>query len=533
LKKEKPMSRLHKAARATAVVQAFDVAARFLSLVTVPLYLKWLGQERYGVLLTGLSFGGYLTFSDAGLSWSSMLLIAQASGRNDRKTISRIFRNSFPLAGCCVLLVALITTISASLITGTKHFTWLFEDPETVGLLIAVASSVACTLFLSPFYNLFIGMQEAHLAALYQGIGRVVGTVASVAVSATGASLGLVFGSNVLCALGAGLVAAFACANRYPWAFERGSFWDTSLVKQQLRTGAKSFAVQVGGVIRNTAPVLAISSVAGPQFVPYLSIPLTLLNAPLGGVNSFSASLQPGYGEAMGNNETAWVATTSQRILRQVLLMVGLLASGFWLLAGPFVRYWTGGLIELQPAVLGSALAIAVAGTVLGVFRFALTGINRHRTAGGSELAFGCLSMVLAVVAVRQFGFEWVGAGVLFAALLTSAWILPRELCRAVGKPGPWPSLNFLLRWAASVFIAGGTGWIALRIAGILPNWLALGVTGIVVCVVYVAVVRAFLPGEWNSIVLLLKRFVPKWVGGFFRSDGRSHCIAPQTPEGR
>src|SRR4029077_2370995 len=108
----------------------------------------------------------------------------------------------------------------------------------------------------------------------------------------TGAPPRFFFGAGVLFAFVAGIVAASHCARRHRWAFTRGSWWNRAQIRQQLRTGGKSFAMQIGGVLAGTAPVFAISGGAGPQFVPYLSIPLTLLNAPLGVLNSFSASLQ-------------------------------------------------------------------------------------------------------------------------------------------------------------------------------------------------------------------------------------------------
>jgi O-antigen/teichoic acid export membrane protein len=71
------MRRLHKAAKTALVVQAFNWTALGLSFVSVPLYLHWLGQERYGLLLIGLAFAGYLMFLDAGLSWSTMMPVGR------------------------------------------------------------------------------------------------------------------------------------------------------------------------------------------------------------------------------------------------------------------------------------------------------------------------------------------------------------------------------------------------------------------------------------------------------------------------
>jgi len=503
------MSRLHKAARTTVVAQAFNWASLLLSLATVPLYLQWLGEERYGVMLTGLAFAGYLMFSDAGLSWASMLLISQAHGRDDRAGIASIVRNSFSLAGCSAALVAVVI---AGLLWGlahVQHLTWLPQHPESGGILLAVGSSVVCSLGLSPFYNLLIGIQEAHLAAFYQGIGRLLGTLGAVGAAASGSHLGWVVGANAAGALLAGALAVRACWQRFPWAFQSGAWWQPAQIRQQLRTGGKSFAMQIGNVLFGTAPVLAISSGAGPQFVPYFSIPMTLLNAPLSVLTSFNASLQPGYGEAIGRNEKAWVAETVRRILRQVLVMLGLLGCGFLLLAAPFARLWTGGRIELTPPMLASVLGIAALGTLLGVFRYAITGINRHRLAAVSDLACGIFAMALAAAAVRQSGYASVGLGIGIAAGLTSAWILPRELKRALDGKTLWPAFGFWLRWMGLVATSFGAGWLALRGFGPAPGWLGVLATGCAIGGVFLPLAWGLLPAETVHLRALGARFVP------------------------
>jgi O-antigen/teichoic acid export membrane protein len=502
------MSRFRKAARATVVVQVFNILGALLSLATVPLYLRWLGQERYGLLLTGLAFAGYLMFSDAGLSWSSMLLIAQANGRNDRKGIAAIVRNSFSLAGCSALLVGLVVTVAEILLLGT-NFPWLPHHPEAAGLLVAIGCSVMSTLFLSPFYNLFFGLQEAHLSALYQGSGRILGTIAALVVASTGAPLGLVFGSNVVCGFLVGVTAALHCVRKHPWIFEKGSFWDTVQIRQQLRTGAKSFAMQIGAVLSGTAPVLAISSVAGPQFVPYFSIPLTLLNMPMSLTASFNANLQAGYGEAIGRNETVWVADAVRRILKHVILFISLLSVGFFLLARLFVHQWTGGRIEIPPEMLGSVWIVAVAGSLLGVFRFALAGINRHRIAAASDLVYGGLAMIFATVSVRWLGFQWVGFGILGAVMLTSGWILPYELRRTLGTMGLWPQAGFWIRQMAAVCAAAAAGWMVLHAFPHISEWLILVITGLTIGIVYGVMIFRLLSEEWNYLTQTFARLFP------------------------
>jgi O-antigen/teichoic acid export membrane protein len=508
------MTRLRKAGKATLVTQIFNWTGLALSLLTVPLYLHWLGQERYGLLLTGLAFAGYLMFSDAGLNWASMILIAQANGRGDHAAIASIIRNSFSLAACSAAVVALVVG-SLYWALQSRFIPFLPNHPEFPGLMLAIGASVVGNLALSPFYNLFAGLQESHLAAVYQGGGRLVGTVLAVVIASTGASLGWVFGANVAGALTAGLLAALHCCRRHRWAFQTGSFWERTQIRQQLRTGAKSLAMQVGNVLWGTAPVLAISSMAGPQFVPYFSIPMTLLNAPLSVMWSFSASLQAGYGEAFGRGEHEWVAHTLQTILRQTITVLGLLGCGFLLLASPFARMWTGGEIDLEPLMLLNVLIIAGVGALLSVFRFAITGINRHRIAGFSDFFCGVFAIVFALLAVKYLGFDWVWTGVLLAALLTSAWILPRELSRALQIENLLPPVSFWGRWCIISTITAICGWVAFMACTALPDWLLLLCVATILCLVFLGLSMKLLPIEYGFV----RRHVRSMLGRHKQSE--------------
>jgi FkbM family methyltransferase len=75
-----------------------------------------------------------------------------------------------------------------------------------------------------------------------------------------------------------------------------------------------------------------------------------------------------------------------------------------------------------------SVLLVGLTSSTLTVFQFALSGANRHRAAGVSELGNGILCLFLGALTVRFYGHEWVAVGIFGAAALTSVWILPRQI---------------------------------------------------------------------------------------------------------
>jgi O-antigen/teichoic acid export membrane protein len=434
-----------------------------------------------------------------------MLLIAQADGRGDREGIAAIFRSSFPLAAGSAVLVAVITG-GLVWVVQRGGVDWLPSHPEFPGLLLAVGGSVLVNLGLSPFFNLLIGLQDTQIAAAYQGLGRLAGTAGTVAIAGSGASLGWVYSGTIAGTLLAGICAMIHCLRGHRWAFRRGSLWEPAQILEQVRTGARSLLMQAGTVLWGTAPVMAISLGAGAQFVPLYSIPMTLLNAPLGLLSTFSATLQPGYGEAMGRGEIPWIAETLGRILRHGLIVIGLISCGFLVLANPFIRWWTGDRIDPGPLLLGGVLILASVQLMLSVFRYALTGINRHRHACVSDIVGGALAMGVALLLARGAGNEWAIFAVAAVALASSGWILPLELKRSLPGQSFAPPAGFFFRCLAAFGFSFGMAWLAGRFLPETHPMLDLLLRGAIITISYVGMIRWLLPEEAAAIERIVLR---------------------------
>lgn len=494
------MTRLRKAAKATLFVQAFNWTGLLLSLVTVPLYLAWLGDERYGLLLTGLALSSYLMFSDAGLSWASMLLISQASGRGDPDAVAAIVRTSFPLAAISSAIVVGIVAGAYFALTASEPPGWLPSHPEFPGLVLAIGASLVVTLLTSPFYNVFTGSQETHIAAVYQGVCRILATLLAVGIASTGAPLGLVYCGNLAALIIVSIPASIHCRTRHPSAFQRGPFWDYGHVRQQVRTGAKSFVMQVGMVLSGTAPLLAISVGAGAQFVPLFSIPYTLITAPLSILATFSATLQPAFGEAISQGEKRWIADTVGMVLKQTILVLGLLVSGFVILASPFITWWTAGKLQVSTTMILSVVAIAAVSAILTALRYALAGINRHRTAAFADLVSGVIALGLGIFVVRQLGPAWIGLAVAGAALTTTGWILPREIISALGGEKIKVGFGFWIRVTSSTGLALLAGWLVTTRFPSLDGLALIIPVALIITTVFSLVSVFLLPGEIRSV---------------------------------
>lgn len=502
--------RVNRALVATGVTQSFNILTMLFGLVSVPLYLEWLGEERYGLYLTGLAYGGFLMFADAGLSWSSMLLISQAKGRGNSAEISSIVRTSISLASVSGLMVMLIVS-SIYWLLCSKYLLMIFPaHTEFPGLFLAVGISTVLSLCFSAFYNVFIGLQEGHIAAFYQGSGRLVALFASLFAAKSGASLGVVLAANVTAAGIFGVAAALHCVRRNHSAFQNGVWWNSIQLKKQIRTGLKSFAMQLGNVLTGSAPVIAISRISGTALVPAFTVPLTLLNTPLSLVQSLNANMQASYGEAVGAKDQVWIASTVAKMLRQTLLFLSLLVSGFLTVSRPFIELWTGGRLIVSDAMQCSVVCVAACLAINSIFRFALSGMNQHRLTGISEICFGLLSVAFATTAALNIGPEFFGFGIVVAFGCTSGWLLPSQLSKQLGNAALLPSASFLLRLLVLIGCSIGLGKVLVNYLAEQSVVIAVLVGGIVVVGSFSILMKRLLKDDFENARNFFQRFVSR-----------------------
>jgi O-antigen/teichoic acid export membrane protein len=448
------MNRNSRALRSTLVVSGFGYAAQGLSLIAIPLFLNTVGAEGYGLMVTVMAFMGYLSFADAGLSWGSMILIAQAHGRGSKTEIAHIIRHSVALAAGSAVIVALALGVILSAAAAGWRLPMFAHHPEADRLLVIAGAQVGLTLLLSAVYNLFQGLQEGYWTGFYQGLGRLLGLSGGMVAAWLTHSIEKVMLMQLTLNFLCGAAATFHAWRRHPWAFTAGSWIDRAQYRAQLRIGAKNFMLQIGRTLGGTAPTLGISSILGPAMVPFYTVPNTLLSMFFTPINSWNSNLQSAYGEAWTSGDKDWVRAAFKRALERLLLLGGLGVSLFLALGDSFIRLWTHHRLSLGPAMAASITGIVVMASLLAAGQFLLTGLNRHRNAAMAEIANGLLSLGLVVLAIRSLGLGAVGAGVVCAAGATSGWVLQREIKSQLGH-GCFPTFPFILKVGLAMAVSG------------------------------------------------------------------------------
>jgi O-antigen/teichoic acid export membrane protein len=343
--------RYRRAALTTLMSFAFKGVNVATLLLTVPLTLRYLGADRFGLWMTISSLSGIFCFADLGMSASLKTLVAEADGRGDIDEARRLISSSYAALSVVALILLLTLGLAYPLFDWGDLYN--VHDAETVRESGAATAAVAACFLLNIPVGLInqiqAGYQQGFVNALWQGLGSLLGLI-GVAWSVW-ANAGLVW--LVLAASGGPLI---ACAAN-TWAFfrlnhpELSPTWaraSWSRMKLVGRTGLLYLILAVAMSLTYFSDNLVLAHARGPEAVAEYSIACRLFGAVSLVCGFLFNPLWPAYTEALARGEVAWVRQTVYGTLGVGMLVSGVLSIVVMLGQAPLVHWWIGSEVQLS-----------------------------------------------------------------------------------------------------------------------------------------------------------------------------------------
>lgn len=395
----------------TAVASgAARVASIGVNLATVPLALRYLGTEQYGLWLVLVTTVAWLGFAQFGMASSLLNNLAEAEGRSDRGRAAGLVATAWwyqiAVSGALVvLLLALLPVLPLRALLNAGKDVDLGPLRAAaallwVGFVLSLPVQIGTTVFQAK--------QEGYLAHLWDLARSALRFAAIVIVVRTDlgiAGLAAAYALPPLLGGIASVVHLFGLRHRplAPRPGHAGRVW----LRPLLRLGVQFTGLTLAGLVVSYTDNLVIAHVLGPIAVPPYAVTFMLAQLVILLVMMLLDAAWPAYVEAASRGDAEWVRRTHQRLVR-----VSLAAAAGWgivLLAvgRPLIRLWAGPDIVPSTALLGAMALLVVVQSV--------------------PLCYGRLTTALGGVAINM----WLG--LLNAAINLPASIL---LARWIGLPG-------------------------------------------------------------------------------------------------
>ena len=405
------------------------------SLFTVPLTLRYLGTERFGLWMTISSVLAMATFADFGVGNGVLNTVAKAFGQDDilsiRRALSSGFAILFSIAGCA--LTAFFAIYPFVNWANVFRVYTPVAIAEAGPALAVFAVCFALNIALDTVQRVQLGIQQGYRYGLWQTIGSFMGLV--------GVLLGISFHVSlpmlVVALAGAPTLATLANALHFfgvarPDLRPGLPFVSGEVVRRIARLGLLFFILQLAASIAFSADNLIIARTLGAVRVPDYAVPqrmfalISMLTAMM------LTPLWPAYGEAISRGDTPWIRRTLRHSLFSAFAASATAATIVLLLSHKLLALWVGGRVQPSfPLLLGLAVwsVMDCCGNALAMYLNG-TSVIRYQIVIAVLFGLGCVTAKIFLA--RRFGIAavpWSTIGTyLLLNALPLAFFIPRSL---------------------------------------------------------------------------------------------------------
>lgn len=354
----------------TSMVSALARGITILTaLISVPLTIKYLGPERYGMWMTASSVIALLGFADLGMGNGLLNAISESDGKNDRKNAQMYVSSAFYMLLGIATLIVFIFAIIYPFISWSRVFNVVSDQAiHESGPSIAVfILSLAVNMPFGVAQRVHMGYQEGYKTHLWGVAGSLLGF--------GGVLLAIYFKAGLpwlVLAMSGGPCFAMLlnwlelfCRSR-KWLFPRWALFNMTATRKIAGTGMFFLILQFMALIGYSSDNFVIAQIIGASSVSVYAVTQKLFTATMV-AQYFIAPLWPAFGEALARKDYVWAKKTLSRALKTSFIMSTATALPLCFFAKPIISYWVGpNLIPSTSLVLGFA-AFVLLSSYIGV----------------------------------------------------------------------------------------------------------------------------------------------------------------------
>jgi O-antigen/teichoic acid export membrane protein len=448
-------------------------------IITVPIVLRALGTQAYGLYVLATLLVGYTAFLDLGLTPSVVRSIAAHHTDGDASALEALIGTALSL----LLGLGLIGGAAIALLTPNLSHHWLHVPPRLQAdaefVLYLAAAGFVLNMCLTVFGAVPQGLQRLDLFALRSLLLTTVTGAAQITVVVLGGGLRWLAAVTVLINI-LSLAVFVLVAQRLIPGLSLLPRFDRWAAGELLAFGALRFVNQLSGQIVFQLDRLIVAAFLTIAAVTFYSVPLSIAQRFVIVQAIFATAFFPAATElhALADRERLKAAyLTSMKLVLVMVIPLTILVAGF---SHPLLDGWLGPSFADASAGILAVLAVAYGlAQVMGVPTLAADATGHVHWSAGFAIASAVINLSLTIVLVPRVG----AIGAAYALLINSAtqglvfvYLVQRRFVRVsvrtmLGRAAARPL-------AAGLVLLGYTALLAPRLHGLFAVLIAMALGG-------------------------------------------------------
>ena len=400
-----------------------------ITLLSLPLAVRYLGAERYGIWATVTTTAVWINLLDIGIANTLTNQISRAYALGDKDHAARYLTSALALSSG----MAALGGFAAAWLIPRVDWARLLNASAKVGaaeVTHTVAVAVALMLLALPCNlssKVLAGYQELHLSNYAAGAGAVASWCGLALGVVLHVSMPVLFVMSAGCLPLANLVTLLAVvAFQKPWLLPHPSLVERGALQELLSSGSSFFLIQVAAVVVFSSDNLIVSHYLGAFEVTPYSVTWRVVGFVALVPSLVFPALWPAYAEAYAKHDYAWIRRTFAMTMTGTVALNALCVSGLLLFGRGLIRLWAGAAaVPNWPLLLTMCLWALISG-FMTVESCLLAALNRTRAQALLSIVAAGLNVALSVIWVHRIGSLGVIAGTIVSYLVVL--VLPQTL---------------------------------------------------------------------------------------------------------
>lgn len=397
--------------------------ALFVSLFSVPITVRYLGAERFGLWTTISTTITLMVVLDIGIANTLTNLISEAYAQDSKELAAHYSSTAFWM----MVLVACMLGI-------TGWMVWPFIDWGSLLDLKSGALRLEASRAIAAAYGLFLlglpaglaakllgGYQEVRTANLFAAGGsvlsllmiilvvRVHGDLAALTVGYSGAMVA----AGLLCLL-------WIWIYHKPWLAPHISKVTMTGAKKLMRTGSQFFIIQMAGLVAFNSDNLVITHYLSPAAVTPYSVTWRLVGYAAALQTLITPALWPAYAEAYARGDVEWVRKTYWRVMFATLVVTMVFCVFFTFYGRVIIKHWAGNIAVPTQSLIWMMCIWILISTFMNNEACLLAAANEMKLQAWASVAAAVVNLSLTIFLVQKIGL----IGVIIGTILSYIFVL-------------------------------------------------------------------------------------------------------------
>ncbi len=393
------------------------------SLACIPLLIRALGVEGYGIVTIVSAVIGYFAVLDINLSAGSIKYLAESHAAGDEKSFNETFWFGTFFYGLLGLLGALGIFFGAHALVG--RFFDVSPGLRDSSILALQVGAAGFALTQAQSYLLVVpqALQRYDRSAKSEAFFGILVNVVSVGAALAGGGVEGVIASRVAVSA-LNVVYLITLIRKLDLNIEFR--WPRRETRKKLMSfSAYAYLSKLATTLHQHGDKLIIGALAGPVALTFYTVPVTLASRILGLTYRLSSVIYPRASALSASNRMDELRPIYLGAMRYVTY-INLVALGIIVLAGDeFLRHWVGEKFVAQgyPVLILMTIAL-LADSMTNIPSLVNDALGHPRVSGRFALARGIIGVALVYIGVSSAGIVGAATGHLISACAMSGLFL-------------------------------------------------------------------------------------------------------------